>query len=140
MAKDGSVLPRLVAVSVLALGVAGCGNISASQISPTSNSLRVITAPEKTGLSVVMQASLEGTLVAKDGCVVADDITNARTVLLVFPSGAQVNESSVILRDGGSLRFGDLVSFSGGFVTVDRDKVALQGCAADLVFEVNAAT
>lgn len=131
-------LAQLAIASVLILGVSACGNTSANRISPSGESPRVITAPEQTGSSVVMQARLEGTLVAKDGCVVADDSVNAQTVLLVFPAGTQVNESSVSLKDGGSLRFGDSVSFSGGFVKADKYKTGLQGCTADLIFEVNA--
>ena len=114
-------LAQLAIASVLILGVSACGNTSANRISPSGESPRVITAPEQTGSSVVMQARLEGTLVAKDGCVVADDSVNAQTVLLVFPAGTQV----ALL----SSRDGYLWELTGW---------TQQGCTADLIFEVNA--
>ena len=126
----------VMAISLLAVLLAGCGNSAGSGASGNivtgPNGEILLLNPRSTGENYEMEAAFEGTLVVgEDDCIIGRT-SDGRDFGLLFPAGArfETGDPPAVEVEGHSLRVGDLVSFGGG--SLSRSDIGkLLGGASD---------
>jgi hypothetical protein len=110
----------VLAISVLAVLLAGCGNSAGSGASGNivtgPNGEMLLVHPRSAQANSVMEAAFDGTLVVgEDDCIIGRT-SDGRDFGLLFPAGARfgAGDPPTVEVEGHSLRVGHLVSFGGG--------------------------